>query len=202
MNAIRYGMSMLAVCVFTVGSLMTAGAVEAQDGKTAPQAKTAKETTVESATEPYDIRTTKYLTGDWGGVRTDLEEEGVNFSILLGTMTQFNFRGGLNTHNAHETGGKAFYNLELDFEKMAGLHGATFFGRCIQTWNSGIGADVGSLTPPYWSAGSGGDQAWTLDKWWYRQRLLDNRIELRLGKIRRSFTQDLVGLLQLAVFAF
>ena len=133
--------------------------------------------------KPYDILTTKKLTGDWGGARTKLTDAGINFSLLLGTMSQINFRGGLNTHNAHETGGKAFWNLELDFEKMAGLKGATFFGRCIQTWNSGIGRHVGSLTPPYWGAGSGGDQAWALDKWWYRQRLFDDRLEFRLGKL-------------------
>lgn len=135
------------------------------------------------ASDPYDIWTAKRLTGDWAGLRPDLEDAGVNFSILLGTMTQFNFRGGVNTHNAHETAGKAFYNVELDFEKMGLLDGATFFARAIQTWNSGIRADVGSLTPPYWSAGSGGDQSLVLDKYWYRQRLLDDRVEIRLGKL-------------------
>jgi len=137
-----------------------------------------------TASEGYDIRTTKYLLGDWGGMRTDTEEAGVNFSFLLGTMSQTNFRGGQNTHNAHETGGKSFYNFELDLEKMGLLPGATIFARVIQTWNSGIREDVGSLTPPYWSAGSSGDRSFELDKWWYRQRLFDDRLEFRLGKLQ------------------
>ncbi len=131
----------------------------------------------------HDLATARLLAGDWGGVRSKMMESGVSGSILLGSVTQFNLRGGLNTHNANDTTGKAFYNLELDFEKMGGPHGATFFVRGIQTWNSGIGRDVGSLTPPYWNVGSSGDKEIELDKWWYRQRLLDNRLEFRLGKL-------------------
>ena len=151
--------------------------------KTADVESTSTLAAVKAQPQAYDIWTTKKLTGDWGGVRTDLENAGINFSILLGTMSQINMRGGYNTHNAHETGGKAFYNLELDFEKMGLLPGATFFGRVIQTWNSGIKGDVGSLTHPYWSAGSGGDNSFAVDKWWYRQRLFDDRLEFRLGKL-------------------
>ena len=133
---------------------------------------------------PYDIWTTKRLTGDWGwSAHRTWRTPGVNFSILLGTVTQFNFRGGLNTHSTYDTAGKAFWNVELDFGKMGLIEGGTFFARGIQTWNSGIRADVGSLTPPYWSAGSSGDRSLELDKYWYRQRLLDDRLEFRLGKM-------------------
>lgn len=138
---------------------------------------------------PYDILTTKRLTGDWFGARTDLEEVGFTFSPLLITVYQQNYRGGSNTHNAHEIAGKWFYNFELDFEKMQLLPGGSFFFRAVQTWNDGVRADVGSRVPPYWSAGSGGDffigdsACIIAEKWWYRQRFLDDRIELRLGKL-------------------
>ena len=42
---------------------------------------------------------------------------------------------------------------------------------------------MGCLTPPYWSAGSSGDRSLELDKYWYRQRLFDDRLEFRLGKM-------------------
>ncbi len=190
MDGIRFRLSHYGAQVFLVVLFLAAGVAVGQEQPAASETKPAEEvekttvtTTTTTTTTSYDILTTKRLTGDWGGARTSLEDAGINFSFLLGTMSQFNFRGGINTHNAHETGGKAFYNLEFDFDKMFGLKGATFFGRCIQTWNSGIGRHVGSLTPPYYSAGSGGDQAWTLDKWWYRQRLFDDRLEFRLGKL-------------------
>ncbi|MBU0717554.1 MAG: carbohydrate porin [Planctomycetes bacterium] len=174
--------------VWLLGSSVAIGRQEqafsqSQASGEAGQAPAASATGDQAPPTPYDIGTAKRLTGDWNGVRTQLEDAGVNFSIMLGTMTQFNFRGGLNTHNAHETGGKAFYNLELDFGEMGLIPGGTFFVRGVQTWNSGIQADVGSLTPPYWSAGSDGDQEILLDKYWYRQRLFDDRLEFRLGKL-------------------
>jgi len=131
----------------------------------------------------YDILTAKKLTGDWGQVRTDLENVGVKYSPLFIGHYQFNFRGGVNTHNAHESTGRLFHNLEFDFEKMFGLKGATFFARINQSWNDGINRHVGARVPPYWGSGSPGDKSQDLDKWWWRQRLFDNRLEFRLGKL-------------------
>lgn len=140
--------------------------------------------------EPYSLLTTKKLTGDWWGARTAMEDAGVNFAPLLVTHYQQNFRGGANTHNAHDITGRFFYNVELDFDKMFGWQGATFFYRAVQEWNTGIGGDVGTTRAPYWASGAPGNHFFgdspyciLTDKWWYRQRLLDDRIEIRLGKL-------------------
>ena len=89
----------------------------------------------------------------------------------------------MNTHNAHESAGQAWHNLELDFDKMFGLKGTTFYGRMLQNWNYGINRHVAALGAPYFSGGGAGDSAQDLDKWWFRQRLFDDRLEIRLGKI-------------------
>ncbi|NLX13499.1 MAG: carbohydrate porin [Phycisphaerales bacterium] len=147
-----------------------------------PQAATPKSV-------PYNLLTTPKLTGDWFGLRTTLKDVGVDFSPMLVSVYQQNFRGGVNTHNAHEIAGMWFYNMELDFNKMLSIPGASFFIRGTQSWNNGIQRDVGSLAAPYWIAGSGGNYFYgdpnciLVDKWWYRQRLLDDRIEFRLGKL-------------------
>ena len=44
--------------------------------------------------EPYNLLTTKRLTGDWGGVRTDLEKVGINYTPMLFAFYEFNLRGG------------------------------------------------------------------------------------------------------------
>lgn len=130
-----------------------------------------------------DFWTRKYLTGDWRGARQDMKDAGVNYTFLFGTMTQFNLRGGLNTHNANDTGGRAFHIVEFDFEKMGLWKGGSFFVRGLQTFNNGIRGDVGSLSTPYYLLGSSGDQEVLLDKYWWRQRLFDDRLEFRLGKL-------------------
>ncbi len=140
--------------------------------------------------EPYDLLTTKRLTGDWWGARTTMEDAGFSFAPLLITNYQQNFRGGANTHNGHDITGRFFYNFELDFDKMFGWKGATFFYRAVQEWNTGIGSDVGTTRAPYWGSGAPGNHFFgdnpyciLTDKWWYRQRLLDDRVEIRLGKM-------------------
>ncbi|MBU1983481.1 carbohydrate porin, partial [bacterium] len=139
---------------------------------------------------PYDILTTKKLTGDWWGARTAMQDAGVDFAPMFISIFQQNFRGGANTHNGHDITGRFFYNAELDFEKMLGWRGATFFYRAVQEWNNGIGSDVGTTLAPYWGSGAPGNHFYgdspyciLTDKWWYRQRLLDDRIEIRLGKL-------------------
>lgn len=135
------------------------------------------------ASVDYDIMTTTRLTGDWGGLRSELDNLGIKFTPLMGFGYTQNFMGGNNTHNAHEIPGKIFWNVELDFGKMNLLPGGTFFFRAIQTWNNGIQGDTGSLGAPYFSFASSGCKELEVDKWWWRQRLLNDRIEFRLGKI-------------------
>ncbi len=132
---------------------------------------------------PDSLWTSPTLTGDWGGARTELANLGFSLAPNLYTGYVHNYRGGLNTHNAHDWPGIAHYNAELDFAKMKLIPGGSFFFRAIQSWNDGIRGDVGSLSTPYSTWGSSGDNEILVDKWWYRQRLLDDRIELRLGKL-------------------
>lgn len=131
----------------------------------------------------YNLLTSKKLLGDWGGVRTDLEKIGLSFAPMLYSGYTHNYRGGLNTHNAHDVPGVAQYNLETDFDKMGLVPGGSFFIRGLQSWNNGVRADVGSLSTPAATWASSGDNEILVDKWWWRQRFLDNRVEIRLGKL-------------------
>jgi porin len=151
-----------------------------------PPAEPPKPAPPPAETKPFSLLTAKRLTGDWGGVRTKLEDAGIKFEPVLNSTAAFNFHGGKNTHNANDVAGLAFWNLELDFGKMGLLKGATFFVRATQSWNDGIGGDVGGLTAPYFAVASSGDQEIAIDKYWYRQRLFDDRLEFRLGKLATS----------------
>jgi len=85
---------------------------------------------------PDDIRTRKKLTGDWGGLRTDLAEHGVNLDLRLTQYFQGVTSGGVNTNGAY--GGKFDYLLNLDGQKLglweglfAIMHAETQFGNSI-----------------------------------------------------------------------
>lgn len=116
-------------------------------------------------------------------MRTELEEHGVSLSMILAVSYAQNFRGGLNTHNANAFSGDWRMNLTLDFDKMGLIPGGFFFIRGKSSWNNGVDADVGSLRPIHWVFGSGGDEEYYIDKWWYGQRLWEDRLEFRVGKL-------------------
>lgn len=148
-----------------------------------PTSAPGSERPAEARRAAYDLRTVDRLTGDWGGARTKLEDAGLSINPILGTGVSADTHGGLNTGHASEFWGFHVLNVELDLEKMNLLPGATFFAQGYQSWGDGLQADTGSISDPTWFVGSYGDREIELGRWWYRQRLLDDRIELRFGKV-------------------
>ncbi len=83
-----------------------------------------------------DIWSRKYLTGDWGGLRTDLADHGIKFNFRLSQFYQGVASGGANTN--FEYGGKLDYILDIDGQKLGlwpglfvTMHAETLFGHSI-----------------------------------------------------------------------
>ncbi len=141
------------------------------------------------ARKPYDPWTSKTLTGDWGGVRTTMEDAGISLKLFYNQQYQQNFRGGLETNNGHRLSGSYDFVPELDFGKMGLIPNASFFMEAKGTWSDGINPDkVGALFNV--NSDAGDDHALFIKKWWYKQFLLDKKIELRLGMLESN--KDLV----------
>lgn len=135
-----------------------------------------------------DLRQSKTLTGDWGGVRSDLKDAGLKLSLSYQHQFQQNFHGGLDTHNAHRQTGSYDLKLELDFEKMGLIENAGFYIKAKGTWSEsdlvGINSDkVGASGAARVNSDASNDQPIYVNKWWYWHRFLDDKIELRLGQI-------------------
>lgn len=140
---------------------------------------------------PYNLWTSKTLTGDWGGLRTQMEDAGISLKIENPNQMMINMHGGRESKNGIDFGGTYELDLRLDFEKMKLIKGGSFFIRGKGSWGGGpddfdaekIGGlfrtngDPGATSPIY------------VDKWWYSQRLADDRIELRAGRLEP--TKDL-----------
>ena len=95
-----------------------------------------------------DIRSRSYLTGDWGGARTELAENGIIFSLDLTQVFQGTVTGGRDQNSAFRYSGSVDYTLKLDTARMglwpAGLlylKGETMFGNSLNR-------KVGSLMVP------------------------------------------------------
>ncbi len=90
-----------------------------------------------------DYKTTT-LTGDWGGARTELAEQGITFDLSLTQILQGNAHGGKDTNSAFRYSGSTDYILTFDTARLglwpAGslkIHGETQFGQSI---NSKVGS--------------------------------------------------------------
>jgi len=142
----------------------------------------------EATTKAFDLRTAKRLTGDWGGVRTDLEDIGITFKPVYTQQFMVNMLGGLETRNGNDFAGCHEYNFELDFEKMGLIPGGSFFLQGEGNWG-GEQSDfdrekIGGLYRT--NADANIEEPIYVDKWWWRQRFYDDRLELRLGRIQTN----------------
>src|SRR5947208_683840 len=63
----------------------------------------------------------KFLTGDWGGVRTDLSNSGVNFIFNYTGEVLSNVSGGRSTGSAYD--GLLLSGVDIDIEKLGGWKG-------------------------------------------------------------------------------
>ena len=159
------------------------------EGQSPSQSESPRRATQEgqaaAATDQSDVWSRDRLMGDWGGLRTDLEESGITLALTYQSVFQVNMHGGRETKNGHDIGGSYILGLEFDFEKMFDLQGGSFFMEVKGTYG-GEGDDfdgekIGGLFRTNQIADT--EESIFVNKWWYRQRLHDDRVEFRLGVI-------------------
>lgn len=84
------------------------------------------------------------LTGDWGGLRTSLEDRGIKFSLQEQSELWGNLSGGLRTGATYD--GLTTASLKLDLDKLAGIANTVFFVSALQIHGRGPSANlVGNL---------------------------------------------------------
>ncbi|MEK7711089.1 MAG: carbohydrate porin [Planctomycetota bacterium] len=133
--------------------------------------------------EPYRLRTTERLTGDWGGTRLWLEEKGVDVSLSLTTIYQQNVHGGVRTRNAHRVSGSYDLELTFDLEKTTGWHGATAYIYGQGGWGDGI-SELGYVGDMFSvNTDATGDRAIDVLEFWIEQSFLGDKLRVQVGKI-------------------
>lgn len=138
----------------------------------------------------------KKMTGDWGGVRTALEEKGIKFDLDVTQVMQGNAHGGASTNNGLRYSGSADITLTLDTGKMGLWPGGTFIINGEPKWGNGINSKVGSLMPVNMDAIKPtygmDDCTMTLSEFYYQQVLFDGKLVILAGKLdgARAFDQN------------
>jgi porin len=99
--------------------------------------------TAKAETAP-DFSQTK-LTGDWGGERTKLAEQGITFDISATQYYQGVLQGG--TNQSWKYGGLMDYRIHFDFQKMGLWQGAFVDVQLQHQFGEWINFDTGLLNP-------------------------------------------------------
>jgi porin len=122
----------------------------------------------------------KYLTGNWGGLRSELESTGVALTATYTTDLLGNPVGG-NTQGFRYTGDTAV-DIQVDLEKLWNLKGMRF--DISGSWRSGenlSAKDIGNTFTV--SQIFGGETAWLYAIVLEWPSLLDDRLDIRVGRI-------------------
>ena len=102
-----------------------------------------------------------YLTGDWGGIRTNLIDSGVTPFLFYDAIIAGIASGGIRSENNYTA--QAYAGVILDMEKLAGWDGVTAKLSTINRHGSTISPAVGGIYDP--QTIFGGQTTWLYDAW-------------------------------------
>jgi len=136
-----------------------------------------------SAADP----SSQWGTGDWGGLRSELLEQGVD--VIVGYVGE----GATNVHGGYNHDRTARYTAQwalgthLDLQKLLGWNDAEF--QLLVTERNGNNLSNERISDPrapqlssvqeVWGRG----QTWRLTQMWYRQKFFDSALDLKLGRL-------------------
>jgi porin len=132
----------------------------------------------QAAQEPPDFWHRDTLTGDWGGLRTTLADQGIAITATYTAEVFANVQGGMKRGASYD--GLFLPQVDVDLDKLLGWHGATFRASMIQGHGPSMSQGwVGNLlgvsgivaVPP----------ATRLYNLWLQQNLFDGALSVRLG---------------------
>jgi porin len=118
------------------------------------------------------------LTGDWGGLRTRLDEVGVDFGLQEQSEVWGNMAGGLRRGLVYD--GLATASVKLDLQRLLGWTDAIFFVDAYQIHGRGPSGNlVGNLQIVSNIEATRDTKLYQL---WLEQKLLDGHLTIRIGQ--------------------
>ncbi len=131
-----------------------------------------------------DLTTSPYLAGDWNGLRKQLAERGTTFNFSYGSQVAHNFSGG--TEHLTRYTDQWTFGTTLDLEKHWGWQGGTFQFTMTDRNGRNLGADANIGNSQLIQEVYGRGQTWHLTQLWLNQKLLDDRLQIKFGRLTVS----------------
>jgi len=133
---------------------------------------------ITAADSLLDIRSRRYLFGEWGGKRAALEERGVKFDFFYIADLQANPSGGLR----HASAGweRIRGTVDIDLDRFAPWRGLRFHATGLWQTGANLGAKIGTLANPSDLVSS---HTTRLDSFWIEQEFAGSRLRVRAGQL-------------------
>ncbi|MBC3239347.1 porin [Pseudomonas lurida] len=129
----------------------------------------------------------KWGTGDWGGVRSELLEQGVDVIVGYVGEAATNVHGGYNHDRTARYTAQWALGTHLDLQKLLGWNNAEF--QLLVTERNGNNLSNERVSDPrapqlssvqeVWGRG----QTWRLTQMWYRQQFFNSALDLKFGRV-------------------
>jgi porin len=121
------------------------------------------------------------LTGDWGGLRTQLLDRGINLTTIYTSELANNPRGGDEKRTAYAD--EFAFGATFDFQRLFDWNGAHF--QITVTDRNGhdldLTANLHTLMQVQEIYGRG--ETWRLTEFWFQQTWFDDRLLLKVGRL-------------------
>ena len=143
----------------------------------------AGETSTNAVPPPFGDRDT--LTGDWGGMRTQLSDRGFDLGLEYTGEVLADVGGGVQRQALYQHLLKTL--LDFDLDKMTGWKGAQFHVSTLWLWgtepnskNDIVGATGAAFADP---SNISGYDTYRLYELWLEQDFMDGKVSVRFGQI-------------------
>lgn len=127
-----------------------------------------------------------YLTGDWGGLRSELHDKGADITVEYVGEAAANLHGGYNQDKTARYTDQLALGTTLDMNKLAGWQGAKFQLMITERSGRNLAGDrigdprAGMLSSTQEVYGRG--QTWRLTQMWLSQEFLDGDLDVKFGR--------------------
>jgi carbohydrate-selective porin OprB len=118
-----------------------------------------------------------YLLGDWAGLRTRLQESGVNFDIQYVSDSLWGSRSGPPTQ--FEMWNRVRATVDIDLGTLLKWDGMYFHATGLWQGGGNLGERLGLIASP---SGMSSRRTFRLDSWWLEKRWREDRITVRAGQ--------------------
>lgn len=119
------------------------------------------------------------LSNDWAGFRSGLAAKGVDFEVQYFAEVWGNTTGGIRTGAVYTGLGQAA--LQLDFDKLVGWEGASFYTRWL--WISGRDASEDLVGNMFTVSNIAGFNTFRNIELWLQQNFWEDKFSLRAGQL-------------------